>query len=72
MTATNVKYLHNTAINLLVQKAAIENRFSGYLKKVEDKYFVKEWETYISFPLQLSLFVVWVITTWKDRSFPAA
>jgi S1 RNA binding domain len=54
MTAVNVKYLHNTAVNLLVQKAAIENRFSGYLKKVEDKYFVKEWETYISFPLQLS------------------
>jgi len=54
MTAYNVRYLHNTAIALLIQKAAIENRFSGYLKKVDDKYFVKEWESYIIFPIQLS------------------
>jgi hypothetical protein len=54
MTAFNVKFLHNTEIDLLIQKAAIENRFSGYLKKAEDKYFVKEWETYILFPLQIS------------------
>lgn len=54
MTAYNVKYLHNEAIDLLIQKAANENRFSGYLKKVEGKYFVKEWECYILFPLKLS------------------
>lgn len=54
MTAYNVKFLHNTSIDLLIQKAAIENRFSGYYKKVDDKYFVKEWESYILFPLQLS------------------
>lgn len=54
MTATNVTILYNTAIDLLIQKAAFENRFSGYLKKVEDKYFVKEWESYILFPIQLS------------------
>jgi hypothetical protein len=54
MTAFNVKFLHNTAIDLLIQKAAIENRFSGYLKKVEDAYFVKEWESYIFFPLKVS------------------
>lgn len=54
MTAYNVKYLHNTAIDLLIQKAAIENRFSGYLKIVEDRYFVKEWESYVLFSLQLS------------------
>jgi hypothetical protein len=68
MTATNVKYLHNTAINLLVQKAAIENRFSGYLKKVEDKYFVKEWETYISFPLQLSPWEVPPVETAENEA----
>lgn len=54
MTAYNVRYTHNTAIDLLIQKAAIENRFSGYLKIVEDQYFVKEWESYILFPIQLS------------------
>ena len=54
LTAFNVKFIHNTGIDLLVQKAAIENRFSGYLKKVEDDYFVKEWDSYIFFPLQVS------------------
>lgn len=54
MTAYNVKFLHNTALALLIQKAAIENRFSGYLKKVGDKFFVKEPDSYIFFPLQLS------------------
>ena len=54
MTAYNVKFIHNAAIDLLIQKATIENRFSGYLKKVEDKYFVKEWDSYILFPIQLS------------------
>jgi ribosomal protein S1 len=53
-TAYEVKYLHNEGVDLLIQKANIENRFNGYLKKVEDKYFVKEWDTYILFPLQLS------------------
>ncbi|MEI2737744.1 MAG: hypothetical protein V9F01_03055 [Chitinophagaceae bacterium] len=54
MTACNVKFTHNTDIDLLIQKAAIENRFSGYLKIVDGKYFVKEWNSYILFPLQLS------------------
>jgi hypothetical protein len=54
MAAYNVKFTHNTAIDLLVQKAALENRFSGYLKIIGDKYYVKEWDNYILFPLQLS------------------
>lgn len=54
MTACNIKYLHNAELDLLIQRAAIENRFSGYLKKTGDKYFVKEWNSYIFFPLQLS------------------
>ena len=54
LTAYNVKYTHNTGIDLLIQKAATENRFSGYLKIVEGNYFVKEWESYILFPLRLS------------------
>lgn len=28
--------------------------FSGYLKKVEEQYFVKEWDSYIFFPLEIS------------------
>lgn len=54
MTAYNVKFTHNEAINLLIQKATIENRFAGYLKIVDGKFFVKEWDSYILFPIQLS------------------
>lgn len=54
MTAFDVKFLHNEKLDLLIQKAAIENRFAGYLKKVEDRYFLKEFDSYIFFPLQLS------------------
>lgn len=54
MTAYNVKFSHNEAIALLVQKAEIENRFAGYLKIVDGKFFVKEIDSYILFPIQLS------------------
>lgn len=53
-TAYQVKFLHNTRLDLLVQKAAIENRFAGYLKKLDGRYYVKEADSYIFFPLQLS------------------
>ncbi len=54
MTAYNVKFLHNEAIDRLIQKASFENRFSGYLKKVEEDYFIKEADSYIFFPLLVS------------------
>jgi predicted RNA-binding protein (virulence factor B family) len=54
MIADNVKFLYNTAIEQLINKAAIENRFSGYLKIVDDSYFVKEWDSYLFFPLLVS------------------
>jgi hypothetical protein len=54
MTAYNVKFSHNETIALLIQKAEIENRFAGYLKIVDGKFFVKEVESYILFPIQLS------------------
>ena len=53
-SAYHVQFTYNSAIDLLIQKSAIENRFSGYLKIAGDKYFVKEWDNYILFPLQLS------------------
>lgn len=54
LTASQVKFTHNTGIDLLIQKAAFENRFTGYLKLIGDNYFVKEQDSYILFPLQLS------------------
>lgn len=54
MTAYQIKYLHNESINLLIERANFENRFTGYLKRVEGQFFIKEVDSYIFFPLQLS------------------
>ncbi len=54
MTAYNVKFIHNEAVDLLLQKIDKENRFAGYLKIVDGKFFVKEIESYVLFPIQLS------------------
>ena len=53
-TAYNVRFHFNKALNQLIAKAEIENRFSGYLKLVEDKLFVKEIDSYLFFPLHVS------------------
>ena len=52
--AFNLQFLYNTAIEQLIHKAATDNRFTGYLKRVEDALFVKEIGSYIFFPLVLS------------------
>lgn len=54
MIAYNIKFLYNTELEKLINKAKIENRFSGYLKVVDDELFVKEWDSYIFFQLKLS------------------
>ncbi|MES2774253.1 MAG: hypothetical protein V4722_08720 [Bacteroidota bacterium] len=54
MTAYNVRFLYNTALELLLNKAAVENRFLGFLKLADDQFFVKELDSYIFFPLTLS------------------
>jgi len=55
MIAYNVKFLYNQELEKLISRAAVENRFSGYLKLVDDELFVKEWDSYIFFPLKLSI-----------------
>src|SRR6185436_5829960 len=54
MVATNVQYLYNTALDALINKAKTENSFIGYLKVAEDKYFVKEIDSYLFFPVPFS------------------
>ena len=54
MIAYNLKFLYNQELEKLINRAAIENRFSGYLKVVDDELFVKEWDSYIFFQLKLS------------------
>jgi len=53
-TAYNMKFLYNTQLEVLLNKAVEENRFAGYLKKVDDNWLIKERDSYIFFPLRLS------------------
>ncbi|MEP7108559.1 MAG: hypothetical protein ABI760_11265 [Ferruginibacter sp.] len=54
MIADCVEFKFNNGLDDLINKSAIENRFAGYLKKVDAGYFVKETGSYIFFPLKLS------------------
>jgi len=53
MTALNLRFLYNTALERLVNRAATHNAFKGYMKLVDDAWYVKELESYLFFPLQL-------------------
>jgi ribosomal protein S1 len=52
--ATAVQYLGNTILSNLLYKAKQKNSFFGYIKQVESAYFIKEADSYILFPLNLS------------------
>ena len=54
MIADNIVFRYNNEFTNLLQKAPVENRFVGYLKEVDGKYFVKETSSYIVFPLIIS------------------
>jgi ribosomal protein S1 len=52
--ASGIRFLYNTELEKLINRAQAENRFSGFLKLVDDQYFIKERDSYIFFPLRLS------------------
>lgn len=54
MMAVNIQYLYNTGLDMLLNKSRSENNFTGYLKVVDDNYFVKEIDTYLFFPIHWS------------------
>ena len=54
MVAEQIRYRFNNTMGNLVNRARTNNQFTGYLKLVEDKYFVKETGSYHFFPLILS------------------
>jgi hypothetical protein len=54
MVAEQIRYRFNNALGNLVNRAATENRFVGYLKFADNKFFVKETGSYQFFPLVLS------------------
>ena len=54
MVASNIQYLYNTALDVLLNKAKTENNFIGYLKMADDKVYVKEIDSYLFFPVTTS------------------
>jgi hypothetical protein len=54
MIATDLVFRYNNALDVLIHKASTENKFTGYLKEVDGKYFVKEIDSYLFFPLHFS------------------
>lgn len=64
MVATNIQFQYNNALDVLLNKSREDNKFIGYLKIVDDKYFVKEIESYLFFPVPFSL---WQIIPTEDE-----
>ena len=64
MIAGNIQYLYNNALDVLINKAKTENNFTGYLKIVDNKYFVKEIDSYLFFPVPFS---PWQIKPTEDQ-----
>lgn len=54
MIAVNIEYLYNNALDMVINKANTSNSFKGYLKVADDKFFVKEIESYVFFPVEIS------------------
>jgi len=54
MVASNIQYLYNTALDVLINKSTTENNFIGYLKMADDKVYVKEIDSYLFFPVAVS------------------
>ncbi len=54
MIAANIVYLHNEALDVLLNQAKTNNQFAGYIKEVEGKFFIKELNSYRFFVLEVS------------------
>lgn len=66
--AYNLKFLYNNELQKLLDRAHTDNRFAGYLKMVDDSFFIKERDSYIFFPLEISKWE----TAPKEESFNQA
>jgi ribosomal protein S1 len=56
--ADHVLYEFNNSLEVLIDKARITNKFLGYVKFVDEKYFIKEIDSYLFFPLKLYRFEI--------------
>lgn len=58
MVADNIMFRFNNSLSNLLHKSKTENHFTGYLKQVDDNFFIKEIDSYQFFPLRLSPFEI--------------
>ncbi len=56
--ASDLQYLYNTTLELLINKALEENKFLGYVKQTGKEFFIKEIDSYLFFPLKISAYEV--------------
>jgi hypothetical protein len=54
MVAVGTTFLYNNALDVLINKSYTVNKFIGYLKWVDDVFFVKEIDSYLFFPVPFS------------------
>lgn len=54
MVAVGTTFLYNNALDVLINKSYTLNKFIGYLKWVDDVFFVKEIDSYLFFPVPFS------------------
>ena len=66
--ATNLQYQYNTALEILLNKAATDNKFLGYIKITDNNYFIKEIDSYLFFPLTVSPYEI--APTEKEAAEP--
>lgn len=66
--ADHVLYEFNNALEVLINKAQITNKFLGYIKQVDDQYFIKEIESYLFFPLRVYKYEIPPTVTEADRA----
>ena len=52
--ADDLEFRFNSAMDVLIQKSQLNNNFLGYLKQVENDFFVKEIESYLFFKVNIS------------------
>ncbi|MBC7867707.1 MAG: hypothetical protein H7X88_09240 [Gloeobacteraceae cyanobacterium ES-bin-316] len=64
MVASNITFLYNNELDVLINQATLSNKFTGYLKAADDQYFVKEINSYLFFPISFS---PWQIIPAEDE-----
>ena len=65
--ADHIQYEYNNALEVLINKAKVQNKFLGYVKVVDEKYFIKEIDSYLFFPLIVSKFEHAPVTNEKEK-----